>query len=304
MKNERESMAESGGRMRGDQFLGDLSHLDGFADTIDSDHATELRSYFRTGGTDKFSRSTASGMLDRAELYSAATRPCERCGGHVHKGTWVETDGAGNQTEVTDPIPDQAGCGFVPSGSKRNKAVSQKNAELLALMGIETDQVPISADEVCPDCRCHGWVVCGVHAVGPLTARPSMTAHHGEPVAPNMDIDLHIAAICGKRLERADVLFALASGALSSFYYPGSLGIGSLWHLTPAGKKMLKGNSTNTSPEQFFAARRVAQESNKDPNVSRQFAACDEQAKAIMSAACRAWNAVVAHEGRVRACGT
>lgn len=265
-------------------WLGDLSHLDGYSPTISLDHADELKRHFRIGGLEAFAKSTASGMLERAKLFSAGTKPCVRCGGHISTG---------------DNDPEHGGTGFIPSGSKRCKEVSERQMALLAVMGIDVKTIPISCDEACPDCNCRGWVVSPKqHADGPITARPMGSSVKHEPTAPMMDVDLHTLAICARRLELADVLFPRASMAITAYYESGG-GAGMLWHLTPAGIKMLKGNSRGLPPQAYFDSIRAAQEQNRDKNKAVQFKAADDQSNDLIATASRAWNAVVAHESRL-----
>jgi hypothetical protein len=269
-------------------WLGDVSHLEKYSPVICSDHADELRQNFRIGGIEAFGKSTAAGMLDRAELFSAGTRPCTRCGGHVWTGE-------------EDSEPERSGCGFVPSHSARNRAVTAKQAEFLALLDIEASTVPIMADLPCPDCECRGWVQTGRHATGPLTARPTGSSKKGEPIAANMDIDLQILAVCGRRLERADCLLPIASISLAAQFEPGGGNLMAQWALVPAGKTWLRQNKTGIPPSQFFAAARISQEVNHDAKVDAVIRACDEQGRALLNASGCAWNAAVALELQERA---
>lgn len=277
-------------------WLGDLTHLEAYPSTIMADHATELRQYFRIGGIDAFGKSTVAGMLDRAELYSSGTRPCERCGGYRNKGTRVEEDEHGVKVEVTDPIPDRGGCGFIPSGSKRCRAISSKQAEFLAMLDLPVESLPLAADIPCPDCGCRGWVAAGRHASGPLTARPTGSSVPHEPIAAGLDIDLQILAVCGRRIARADALMLGASAVLAGYLEPGSHRLLSLWALVPAGKTWLRQNKLGIQTTAFFMAARVTQEANHDPKVDAVMKACDEQASALWRAAGCAWNAAVAAE--------
>lgn len=265
-------------------WLGDLTHLEGYSHTIAVSDADELRRHFKIGGLSAFGRSTSAGMLERAKLFAYGTKPCLKCGGHI---------------STADDDPEHGGCGFVPSKSSRCLEVSKRQAEILILLGIDTSSVPMAADVACPDCNCHGWVESPrSHATGQLTARPMGSSVKLEPTAAMMDLDLHTLAICARRLELADALFSLATAAITAFYEPGGCA-GMLWHLTPSGKKMLRGNSNNLPPQAYFESVRAAQEQNRDPNKAAQFKAADDQSIDILEAACRAWNAVVTHEDRL-----
>jgi hypothetical protein len=266
-------------------WIGDLSHLELFPSVIMADHATELRQYFRIGGIEAFGKSTVAGMLARAELFSSGTRPCLRCGGHI-------------PLNDDDQTPERGGCGFVPSGSKRCREITQKQAEFLALLDIPTESIPLAADTPCPDCGCHGWVVTGRHAAVPITARPTGSSVKREPSADGLDIDLQILAVCGRRLDRADLVLPVASTTLSGYLEPGSHGLLSLWALVPAGKTWLRQNRLGTQPTAYFAAARIAQEKNHDPKVDNVIRACDDQAAKLLRAAGCAWNAAVAVESK------
>jgi hypothetical protein len=264
-------------------WLGDLSHLESYSPVIGSDHAAELRQHFRIGGIESFGRSTVAGMLQQAELYASSTRPCTRCGGHIWTGE-------------EDPNPERGGCGFVPSGSKRNREVTQKQAEFLALLEIEVDSVPISADLPCPDCGCHGWVAAGRHATEQLTARPTGSSVHGEPSAGGLDVDLQILAVCGRRLDRADCLLPITSAGLAAYLEPGGGILMALWNLVPAGKTWLRQNKLDLPARQFFDAGRAAQEKNRDPKIDAVIKTCDAQARSLLDAMGCAWNAAVEFE--------
>lgn len=270
--------------MKSTSWLGNVSHLDGYSGVICSDHAAELRQHFRMGGIEAFGRSTVAGALYRAELYASWTKPCVKCGGHVWEGP-------------EDPIPERVGCGFIPSKSKRNLAVTAKQREWLALLDLDgIAPPPVAADFPCPDCECRGWVPTGKHATGPITARPTGTKSRQEPSIGSVDMDLQILAVCSRRLERADVLFRETSTVLAAYLEPdGGLPL-SLWHLVPAGKTWLKQNKTALPPRHFFEAARIVQETNCDAKVRLVIKTCDEQAKAILEVAGKAWNAAVACE--------
>lgn len=266
-------------------WLGDLEHLEPYSAVICSDHADELRQHFRLGGIDAFGKSTFAGMLARAELYAGGTKPCLRCGGYI-------------PLEPDDPRPEQAGCGFISSRSTRNKAVTAKQSEFLALLGIEVAASIPAADIECPDCGCHGWIQTRAHATEAITARPTGSSVHHEPMAPSMDLNLQILAVCSRRLERADTLFPGASIVLAGHFEPGAHGLLSLWWLVPAGKTWLRQNSLGLQPSSFFLAQRVAQEKNKNQKVEKVMRSCDEQAAALLEAAGMAWNAALEVEQR------
>lgn len=262
-------------------WLGDISHLDEFDPTISSDHASELRQYFRIGGVEAFGKSTVAGMLKRAEVFSCGTKPCLRCGGHIP----IDQD---------DPLPEKLGCGFVPSNSERNRLVTAKQAEFLALLDIEVaESIPMAADMPCPACGCRGWVESRRHPTGPITARPTGSSVKREPAADGMDIDLQILAICGRRLDRATALLPLALPTLAAQYEPGGGSLVALWHLVPAGKTWLRKNKTGTTPLAFFLGAKIAQEKNRDPKVTKVIEACNEQANGLIRAAGMAWNAAI-----------
>jgi hypothetical protein len=72
----------------------------------------------------------------------------------------------------------------------------------------------------------------------------------------------------------------------------------SQWSLVPAGKTWLRQNKTGIPPTQYFAAARLAQETNHDAKVEAVIRKCDEQARELRNAAGCAWNAVVAIEAK------
>jgi hypothetical protein len=263
-------------------WLGDLSHLEPYSSTVCSDHAEELRKYFRIGGIEAFGKSTSAGMLASAELYACGSRPCLRCGGRLASDDDVESE--------------RGGCGFVPSGSERNRAVSRKQAEFLALLDIACETIPVSGDTPCPECGCRGWVPARFHAESQITARPMGSSVDCESFSDGTDIDMQILGICSRRLERADCLLPICSTVLASQFEPGSSGVMGAWHLTPAGKTWLRKNTLGLQPAQFFAAARIAQESNHDAGIELVIQACDAQSLGLLDAAGRAWNASVHSE--------
>jgi hypothetical protein len=275
-----------------------LSYYEDYSDTIATDDAADLKRYFRLGGIESFSRSPLGGILENSERMSRGTRPCVRCGGYENKGTRTEVDALGNEVEVVDPTPDRGGCGFVPSQSKRNREVSRKQAEFLSLLDLEIGDVQGAADEPCPDCGCHGWVVTGKRRSGPLTARPTGSSIHGEPDGSGIGLDLLVLSVCGKRLRLAEVLFAGTTEVLAAFFESGC-SISGAWHLTEAGKKMLKKKIFCETPTEFFERQITEQGEKPNQNRAAQFAAADTQASELLSAASRAWNAAVNHETEV-----
>lgn len=237
--------------------------------------AEDLRRYFRTGGlTSRWAQSPLAGMLAMLELFARTARPCERCGG--------------------DPVKWNGGTGFVDSETGR--APERSTAERDYLLGLLDIEIPVAiGDQLCRDCRGHGWVVKGSrrNASKPLTARPMGSSVKGEPA--DVDTDTTELAWLGKVSGKLDKLRhhqgeVAALMVLEAYYSEDGGSMGALWHLTPAGRKMLRNNPQKLQPAQFFANERDAQRLEPKPNRRALFEAAEQQAKELFETSCRLFN--------------
>jgi hypothetical protein len=249
--------------------------------------AEDLRWYWGSGGISAFDRSPLAGMLARAELYGRVARPCRHCGGDTTK--W------------------EGGSGFVDSRTgSAPEAATAKQLEYAALIGIDLSSVPAPlGDRVCDKCGGRGWVATGnaPRGSGVVTARPtgSSIKHEG-----GVEMDIGDMARMGRVSARLSALRGRSSSvpaahALEAYYSPDGGSLGALWHLTPAGTKMLRTNPQRLPPTQFFANEREAQVTAPKPNRKALFDAAEQQAKVLFEASCRLWNETRPSRQRSRA---
>jgi hypothetical protein len=84
----------------------------------------------------------------------------------------------------------------------------------------------------------------------------------------------------------------IAEAALERYYSPDGGDESALWDLTPAGRELLAGNTKELAPSVYFAALRLAQESNQDQLMARRFRTCETQARKLRDRMRRAWHEV------------
>jgi hypothetical protein len=241
---------------------------------INPTDAADLKWYFATGRAQIDGKSNFGAMLERLSMFGQHARPCKACGGQ--DGTW---DDDGNTV-----IPESSGSGFVWSSeeSKMKKAL-----EDLGLI----EPVKLSGDLTCPRCKGRGWVVAAKRRSG---RGPMMKVKAQHDCSGESGGNESLA-----RLGHISRLFSLvkkasyrASEALESYYSPGGESEACLWHLTPAGKTMLKQNGHNLPERQFFENERNRQAEN--PNTERQllFRAADSQAAELHAYMVELWTEI------------
>jgi len=240
----------------------------------------ELLQYFGMGGVNgAFSWSPLAGQLKALELYAFHARPCKRCGGDRKKHI--------------------GGTGFVCS-SRKARAASDDQRARLALLGIHVDaELPPMADRVCKKCGGRGWVspkrMTRSNGKTEVTARPTGSSKHG--LAPSVTVDasdLATLGSIGKRLEEVRSTHLPSAQALESWFGQprddGGQSIRALWHLTDAGKALLKRNTFDLAPAEFFENERTDQAAHPDVNRKITFQAADKQAQQLWERTCRLWN--------------
>lgn len=228
------------------------------------DHAKELRGYMRGGGGARGEASTFGAQMDRVALYAHHAVPCDECEGR----------------------------GFVASKPDR-RPVSETQRMMLEWLDINCPDLPPMLDRICPECDGCGYYVRFRSAShGPLTARmtgSSVRSKLGGSYCPDA-ADL----IVGSRLTGVGNLHMASRHALEHYYAPNGNNWVALWHLTPSGKTMLKGQKDARLRHREAFANLIDEQSRK-PTANRkfQFNAADEQARELLTLARRIWNYVV-----------
>lgn len=245
---------------------------------ISATDEADLRWYFASGRRQIEGRSNFGAMLDRLEHFGIHARPCLKCGGN---NAVLDADG----NTVT---PEKDGSGFVWSTKE------WKNREMLRKLGLLKGNIADAwqGDLVCKTCRGRG-VVPGKRRGGSSRGWLTMKAKGTPPSATEADTggDASLARLgyVSRLLDRVKAVSPAAHQLLEAFYSPGGESEACLWHLTPAGKTMLRRNSENLPERQFFANERNRQAEN--PNTERKllFQAADHQAADLRVHMVRTW---------------
>jgi hypothetical protein len=247
--------------------------LELMSDEIDVEDARALRTFFRHSGMGVFTRSTMGPMLDRAEMFGRRAIPCRKCGG--------------------DRTRNVGGTGWALRKRPRVKlatAIEIAIARWTKRGGVYRHE--LFADEPCRKCGGSGWVAAGRKRVKDrdITARPmgsSMDDAGGVGVS---DIGLLQLASTSKRLDLVTRASPGSFDALEAWFGPDVEGLTGLWDMTPAGRTLLRRNSTGLDPVRFFENQRLDQEQHRDAGRAATFDAADEQAQAILTRAFRIYN--------------
>lgn len=257
-------------------WLGDIEHLQRFEPFLDLDSADQLRDYFRFGGLARFQQSPMAGQLAMAEMFSANLAPCIYCGG---------------KRCDKDPAQEHGGTGFIGDTSSWTPQMHKRINGEVRRRGLDADAITSGMD--CPVCRCSGWVVVGnkKRSGEEITAKPTGSSKDRDDGGTNNDVILGTCAIVEKILDKADVLFEMTTTVLASCFGPQNYGPISTWHLTPAGKTLLKRNSKDKNETLFFIELRADSDGKGNKILRDQLKAADDQARAAIDAAYRAWNA-------------
>jgi hypothetical protein len=257
-------------------WLGDVEHLERFEPFIDRDSADQLRDYFRLGGLARFEKSPMANMLANAEMFSANVGPCIYCGG---------------VRNAENPGSEVGGSGFLGDTSKWTPAMIKRVRGAANATGKQ--DFLAAPGEPCPVCNGRGWVTRGRKQHGEITARPSLTASHGAEHSSDIDVEIGTCALCERILDKADVLFPLATSVLASCFGSQKYGTLGVWHLTPSGKTLLRRNERDKDPVLFFAGLRADNQEKKNKTMTAQLEAAEAQAKMAIDTAYRAWNAAL-----------
>jgi hypothetical protein len=259
------------------QWLETIEHLEKFDSVIDRDDIAQLRLYFKLDGLSNFTKSPMGGMLERADMFSPIYKPCVYCGGHVSKG---------------DGDLDIGGTGFLARTAKWSSRKRDAYIGIASNLDDESDYDIVDGAD-CLVCGTRGWRQTSRHkSKDDLTAQPRKDGGiHRSSSSMNVDVQVGTCAIVSSIIDRADVLFPLTTVALASIYGKNNCGTIGLWHITPSGKTLLRGNSRNLIPEAYFVEVRASNDGDRKKNIAAQLKSADEQATWLKDQACRAWNA-------------
>jgi hypothetical protein len=260
---------------------GDASDIHDVEDVLDDFDATDLRWYFRVGGMAMFSSSTMGPMLERASLFGAHARGCRACGGDAKRNIGGTGWTVGKRPRASMPTAEQVAIARWAKGIYRQQ---------------------LFADEPCRKCSGTGWRPAGRRVVPRAlqTARPmgSSIKKAGGPSATVKHME--VLAIVGRRLDQVGP--ENAATFLAYFDEEGGSILG-VWALTPAGKTLLRRNSTDLDPVRFFENQRLDQEAHRDAGRQALFEAADEQAAERLRNASRKWNSIKQAEEKKRCLG-
>lgn len=177
--------------------------------------------------------------------------------------------------------------------------------------------VALEGDRLCPDCDGRCWIVGGgkpprkgkaarpIPKASPFrVSRPSLNglpnvwpqssqdAPAGYIMSEQMHKDL---AFLGRVSHRIRTVLEMEGGeaaieALGCYFAPDGGTIAALWHLVPAGKKLLRNNPQKLHHSLLFTNLRNAQAEKPDPNRALLFEAADKQSLRLYQHACEFWN--------------
>jgi hypothetical protein len=247
----------------------------------------DLRWYFRDGLKRLERPSNMQQQLDRLSLYYHRARPCQRCGGDAQSGTSGTGFVPGKPTVEIDPKTRLPKYGCSPG-----RAPTSDEVEHLATLDIP----PPIGEGLCPKCKGRGWVE-GRRGSGndPQTARPTGSSKKGGGSA-SSDEGAESLARLGKvsrRLGDVEQASWVARAVLEAYYAPDGGDLGALWHLTPAGKTMMRDNPQGLPRQQLFANIRAQQAEKPKDGRRQQFEAAGEQARELLNHAIETWIAIV-----------
>lgn len=243
---------------------------------ITSTDAADLRWYFSTGRRKIEGSSNFGAMLDRMQHYGVHAKPCVKCGG---KRAVVDDDGKTISPEVV-------GSGFVWTSKQ------WRERENLQRLGLLTDAVrdAWNGDLTCPACKGRGVVAGRRGGTKGETMSIKKGGHSTQPDADTGgDGSLARLGYVSRLLDRLKSRSMSAFRVIEAFYSPDGGSEACLWHLTAAGKTMLRGNGAGIPERQFFENERNRQA--EDPNTQRRllFQAADQQATALRIEAIGVW---------------
>lgn len=289
------------------------------APPISSEDERDLRKYFseesRPGAASE--ASNFHQMIERMALYQRRAVPCRMCGGEPEvvapDGTVIH-EAKGGTGRVLDSKAyrewmrigrgarlrrDREAVEAWLTRSGHTKVVQRRVAD-----GREHRETVFDID--CPRCTRRGknevegreygmpgWLVRSRRKRKESDSPPTVAITAETPptpsVTPNGGEELMVLARVGRRRAKMRATSPLAEAALEAWYSPDGRTLVALWHLTPAGRTMLRGNSRGATHQEYWSTTRIAQEKNQDPQVAQQFQAADEQARQLLEEMRWAW---------------
>lgn len=244
--------------------------------SISGTDEADLRWYFSVGRRQLDGKSNFGAMLERLEQFGTHTRPCKKCGGKA--ATF------GDEGEMISP--EKNGSGFVWSSDDWERRKTLKRLGLLK--GSMADAW--NGDLVCEYCKGRGVVKCrrsGSSGWSAMKVKKVTSA----PVDADTGGDASLARLgyISRLLDRVKSVSPRAYAILESFYSPGGESEACLWHLTPAGKTMLRRNDQGLPERQYFANERNRQAENPNTERALIFKAADSQAHLLRSHMAEVW---------------
>lgn len=253
------------------------------------EEAQQLRDYFRDRrelGRFLTSQSNDGGLWEAATLYRTIPLPCERCGG-----------------DIKHNLP---GTGFVDS--KTGKAEDDPAVQRLCLELLGFGSLGPVGDMRCPDCDGHGRLLTrngealrvleldvtiedgSLNPPG-ITAQPTGSSLDPGSGGGEPQLDAIEAREVSDRLWRASEDDPGVGASLEAWYSDGGGELRALWHLTTAGRALIRrarfsalGNgeaapAVGAARAGFWNRLLDAQAKHPDPAVAELLAAADKQAE-------------------------
>lgn len=238
----------------------------------------DLRWYFSVGRRQIEGRSNFGAMLDRLQHFGSSSKPCRACGG---KKATLDKDG----NVLT---PERVGSGFVWSSE------DWARRKMLQKLGLLTGAMADAwkGDLVCSRCKGRG-VISGRRGGGSRNSWLTMKVKSPQSSQSDTDTggDASLARLgyVSRLIDRVRSRCSRATAILEAYYSPGGGSEACLWHLTPAGKTMLRRNNLGLPERQFFANERNRQV--EDHNTEREllFRAADQQAAELRTYMLEVW---------------
>lgn len=260
---------------------------------ISGAHQEDLRRFFREGFL-RFGQSSNFGaQIERLSMYGVHARPCRKCGGDPERnipGTGFVTDGKEFKEYLKAARLFDASVDLQTWLDRHNSTRFERDDD-----GNLRAVRLVNGEITCGDCSGTGWKSgARRRSRGPITARPtSVTQHYARPPDVVSEVNIAWIGLMSRRIEAVRALSPIAAETLREYFDPAGGSPAVLWHLTPAGRTMLRGNGRKLPQKQFFENLRDEQKMKPTDKRARQFKAADEQARELLDEMHRVWGIVV-----------
>ncbi len=274
--------------------------------TLDVEHVKDLQWYAKqNGGLFAPQASTFAAMIERLALMSFGSRNCTRCGGSKSK------PGRGFVARGRVPYAEQLRRWRLAQMKREglSAAGSPQQVERLRALGLDAytwktiaeffPELPALGLRDCPECHGRGVIprTTRSSASKPLTARPnggSRKGGSGSSSGGMNEQDLRRRGRIDRRLARVRTAQPSTAGVLDTYYAQqnGRETLIAIWHLTAAGRKMLRENHLGLTTRAFFQNRIDQQRLNPDKHRAWLHAEADRQAAELLELAVVTWNEV------------